>query len=220
MKRQSGFTLLEVLLAMMLLALIMALAYGGLRAGAKISTRGTVAIEETNRLRVAQTFVRTQLRRMLPLLIEVDDQEQPVLFVGESDHMKFVADMPGYLGQGGPQVQEIYIERSERSGRALQFQFSPLNLLDDTSYEPAEPVILFGGVKSARFEYAGLDEDGELGDWQSQWEESGQLPVLVAIRIETEDERVPFPDIVVSPMLDTAAGRQLIRPSFRGNTRQ
>ncbi len=212
-----GFTLLEVLLATTLLALIMALAWAGLRAGGQVAQRGSQAIEITNHLRAAQRFIRLQLRRMLPLPMETDDDNRPVLFIGEPERMKFVADMPGYLGQGGPQAQEIYVGRGRDGRKALYFNFHPLHLLDEDADPPVgEPVVLFAGIRRVRFEYRGVDEEGELDEWTDRWEDASLLPVMVAIRVEPADERQHWPDVEVVPLLDTAAGRRVIRPMIMG----
>ncbi len=219
-QNQRGFTLLEVLLATTLLALIMALAWAGLRAGGQVAERGSAAIEASNHLRASQRFIRLQLRRMLPLAMETDEDNKPVLFIGEPDRMQFVADMPGYLGQGGPQAQEIYLDRAPDGSRALLFNFHPLHLLDDDAEPPqGEPVMLFSGIRRARFEYRGLDEEGELGDWEDQWEDPTLLPVMVAIRLEPSDEHLRWPDIEAVPLLDTAAGRRVVRPMIMGTTK-
>lgn len=210
---ERGFTLLEVLLATTLLALIMSLAWAGLRAGGKVAERGSAAIEATNHMRASQRFMRLQLRRMLPVPLETDEDNKPVLFEGEPDRMRFVADMPGYLGQGGPQAQTFYLGRGRDGSKALYFDFHPLNLLDEDGPPPeTEPVLLFSGIRRARFEYRGLNEEGELGGWIDRWEETGQLPTMVAIRLEPADARLSWPDIEAVPLLDTAAGRRVIRP--------
>ncbi len=217
---QAGFTLLEVLLATTLLALIMGLAWAGLRAGGQVTERGSAAIEASNHLRASQRFIRLQLRRMLPLAMEMDDDNKPVLFIGEPDRMQFVADMPGYLGQGGPQAQEIYLDRARDGSRGLFFNFYPLHLLDEEAEPPkGEPVLLFSGARRVRFEYRGVDEEGELADWEDRWEDPSLLPVMVAIRLEPVDERLRWPDIEVTPLLDTAAGRRVVRPMIMGTSK-
>lgn len=70
--RAAGFTLIEVLLAITLVSLIMAMAYGGFRASIRATTSGEALIEETNRLRITHQFVRTQLSQALSLVIEED----------------------------------------------------------------------------------------------------------------------------------------------------
>src|SRR5699024_6972764 len=68
--REGGFTLIEVLLAIALVSIIMAMAYGGFRASVRATSSGEAVIEQTNRLRVVQQFMRRQLMQARALIIE------------------------------------------------------------------------------------------------------------------------------------------------------
>ena len=69
MKRPSsqGFTLVELLLAVTLMATLLALAYSGLRAATAASERGQQMLEQSGRLRITHQFIRRQFNLMLPL---------------------------------------------------------------------------------------------------------------------------------------------------------
>lgn len=62
-----GFTLIEVMLAILLLAVLLAAAFGGIRSAVKGMHSGEDLMDRTNRLRVAQEFIRHQVSRILPL---------------------------------------------------------------------------------------------------------------------------------------------------------
>ena len=64
-RRAAGFTLVELLLAITLMSMLLALAYGGLRASARATDRGQVILEESGRIRMAHQFVRKQLNQMV-----------------------------------------------------------------------------------------------------------------------------------------------------------
>ena len=61
MKRDRGFTLVELLLAVTLLSMLMALTYGGLQAATRTTDRGQKILQESGRLRMAHQFVRKQI---------------------------------------------------------------------------------------------------------------------------------------------------------------
>src|SRR5690625_5950355 len=84
--RQRGFTLIEVLLAVGLLAIIMGMAYSGFHASVRASNSGEEIIEQTNRLRVVQQFMRGQLLQALSLIIEETDDGEQIRFQGDGDH--------------------------------------------------------------------------------------------------------------------------------------
>ncbi|MGV6852288.1 MAG: prepilin-type N-terminal cleavage/methylation domain-containing protein [bacterium] len=207
--KQKGFTLIELLLAMTLLALLMSLAYSGMRAGTRAASKGTAVIDEINGLRVTQQFLRQQWSRILPLIIETDDDENPVIFEGDSHKVRFVSAMPGYLGHGGPQVQTLEITKGE-----LLFWHHSLNLFNEPDGQE-EPIVLIDGIQSGEFSYTGLDEEGELADWDNEWEDSGLTPIMIKLDITfKKGRRIQWPELVVVPQLDASSARQSVRTSL------
>ena len=108
-QRASGFTLVELLLAVTLMSILLGLAYGGLRAATRATQSGQALLEASGSVRSAHQFVRRQLNQMQPLPFEMlgDGEDTRVVFQGDDRRIQFVGPMPGYLGQGGPQVQVI-----------------------------------------------------------------------------------------------------------------
>ncbi|MEE4293127.1 MAG: prepilin-type N-terminal cleavage/methylation domain-containing protein, partial [Xanthomonadales bacterium] len=92
-KRATGFSLVELLLAISLMSMLLALAYGGLRASSQATEKGQKILDESNRIRMAHMFVRRQLTQMLPLAFEQDleDQQQRTVFIGEQNRIRYVA---------------------------------------------------------------------------------------------------------------------------------
>ncbi len=214
MQRKSGvrgFTLIEVMLAILLLAVLLAAAYGGIRSAVKAMNVGEAFIDRTNRLRVAQEFIRHQISRTLPLPFgQEDGTGANFLFQGESDLIRFVAPMPGYLSRGGSYVQTIELTNS-RNGKQLLFGHSMLNGFDlkKMRKDDAEPVILMDQIESGRFQYRKLDEEGKLEDWSDDWDDPSLTPVMVRIQIKMRPEAlVGWPDMEIPLLLDIGAARQ------------
>lgn len=204
--RQVGFTLIELLLATALIALIMAMAYGGFRAGVRASSSGEELIEETNRIRVVHQFLRRQIAHARPLIIEGDDEEL-IRFEGEPERIRFVAPMPGYLGFGGPYVQELRLERGE-VGMDLVFAFAMLNGYEPGDLDREPPVTLLEDVGRAEFDFLGFDEDGESVFWSNFWETPDQVPLSVSLRLGVErDNGLFFPDLVTPVVIDGGGDR-------------
>lgn len=209
MSRQRGFTLVELLLALTLLVVIFGLAYGGFRAVTRASFSGEAMIERTNSLRVAHQFLRRQLSRTLPLIIE-EIEDDRVMFLGERDWVRFVAPMPGYLSYGGPYVQELRLERG-RDGYELLFSYAILNGYEPGDLDQHDPVLLMDGIRSGTFGYIGFDEEGEPGDWSDFWEFPDMMPLAVTIELDMDAERLlEWPALVVPLMID-GGGRGLAR---------
>lgn len=218
-RRSAGFTLLEVMLAILLLAMLLAGTFGAVRTATRATQAGEEAVDRINRVRVTQEFLRHQLSRLMPLGFDRDDSTGiNTVFEGDGKTMRFVAPMPGYLSKGGPYVQTLALERDGR-GLALSFGHEMLNGFDPR--QPAglrrgarkqpgdEPVVLINQIRRAHFEYRGIDEEGKLDRWVDRWKDVSLTPVMVRIVAEMEEEaRIEFPPMDVAMVLDAGSLRR------------
>ena len=195
-RRVAGFTLLEVLIAITLLALLMAMAFGTLRGAISATRSGERVVSWTDQTRTVQEFLRRQLSHAMRTPFErMEDVGENLVFVADRDTLRYVAPMPGHLANGGPHVQWIAI-----AGDQLLFDHAQLNGYDPDdpkANNPRDPVLLMEGFSSAHFEYRGLDEAGELGDWSRQWENTQQLPLMVRLMVEFDEPARVWPDLEI-----------------------
>ncbi|MBL0030187.1 MAG: prepilin-type N-terminal cleavage/methylation domain-containing protein [Rhodanobacteraceae bacterium] len=215
--RRRGFTLIELLLTILLLGMLIAGAWAGITTATKAARSGEALIDRTNRVRVAQEFIRRQIRNALALPYPVDKSTgETRTFEGDADVMRFVAPMPGYLSRGGAYLQTLELRPGRGGGRELVFAHELLNGYDPDQHRDAErdPVVLIEGIRSARFEYRGLDETGKLGDWEEEWDEPGTQPVLVRMKFDMDaDSGYVWPEIVV-PVLANSANAGFYDPFY------
>lgn len=213
MMRARGFTLVELLLAVTLLSMLLALAYGGMRASTRATDRGQQVLEESGRLRMAHQFVRKQINQAIPLAfnqVEGEALEAPEseVFLGAPESIRFVAPMPGYLGFGGPQVQELTLAQGKK-GLELQLTHALVQGFEESRLTEREPIVLLDGIERAEFQFIGRDEEGELLPWINTWEDPTQLPVAVALDVEfMEGAYADWPLLVAAVKIDpsVAAG--------------
>lgn len=205
-QRVSGFSLVELLLAMTLMSMLLALAYGGLRASSRATEKGQAILDDSNRIRMAHQFVRKQLTQLLPLAFEEDQEQQTrSVFRGDNGRIRYVAQMPGYLGFGGPQVQELEFVRGE-SGMELVLSHTLLQGFDEEFLYQREPILLLDKVQSASFSFLGRDEGGETLSWSPGWQDENVLPAAVGLEIEfTEDVYIEWPMLITSVRIDQGA---------------
>lgn len=220
-RRSRGFTLLEVMLALLLLGLLLAGTVGAIRTAVHAMHSGEQAIDRTSRLRVAQEFVRRQVSRIMPLAFARDDNTNSnFIFDGRRDFMRFVAPMPGYLSKGGPYVQTLSFAGNRRGGRQLLFTDRMLNGYDENVKDgDEEPSVLIDQIADGRFEFRGVDEDGNLTDWSDKWDDPSITPVMVRVVAKMLPEAgVEFPEMDIPLMLDAGAVRQtqIGLPGMRG----
>ena len=202
----GGFTLVELLLALTLMSMLLALAYGGLRAATRATDRGQTILEDSSRIRMAHQFVHRQLNQVLPLAFEQsEDGDERTVFMGTPDRIRFVAPMPGYLGFGGPQVQELAIMRGD-DHLELVLSHALLQGFEESLLYERLPILLLEHIESASFSFLGLDEEGELAGWTSTWETPGVLPESIALDIEFTDEvYIQWPMLTASVRIDPSA---------------
>ncbi len=213
MRRNSGFTLVELLLAVTLLSILLALTYGGLQAATRTTDRGQKILEESGRLRMAHQFVRKQINQAIPLGFNQQEDtasamgEPPLteVFAGRPDSIRFVGPMPGYLGFGGPQVQELNIIDGE-NGQELVLSHALLQGFEDASLDERAPIVLIDHIASAEFSFLARDEEGEVAGWVTDWEETAKLPLAVALDIQFEEGAyTDWPLLVAAVKIDASA---------------
>jgi general secretion pathway protein J len=209
----GGFTLVELLLAITLLSMLLGLAYGGLRAATRATDRGQIILEDSSRIRMGHQFVRKQLNQMLPLAF-VDEGEGAdrfrTVFEGESDYIRYVAPMPGYLGFGGPHVQELTFIPGDDDDLLLVLSHALLQGFEEDKLYARDPIILIDGIDSAAFEFQERDEEGESLLWTNRWEDPSQLPVAVSLNIEfVEGRYVKWPMLSAAVRVDGRAVQAL-----------
>lgn len=207
----AGFTLVEVLLATVLLAGGLALAFATLSAATQSATRGEAMAQRSERTRAVEGFLRRRLAAARPVAFALDDDTLlPRRFVGEPDRMRFVADLPNYLGRGGPYLHDFQIQADGAGVRvvvSLSLVQAGLTIEDP---EARPPELLTDGLRSARFRYRTLDADANgdaaLGDWQERWTTVEQLPLLVEVTLTDADGRAWPPLVVALPLAGSSAG--------------
>lgn len=210
MRPSRGFTLVEILLALSLMGMLLALAYGGLRASTRAADKGQAVLENSGRIRMAHQFVRKQINQMVPLAFADEQSGERTVFTGEARSIRFVAPMPGYLGFGGPQVQELSIVSGE-DGDELVLSHALLQGFEEQDLYERDAILLMDKIDFAEFSFLGRDENGELLPWASQWDQPETLPEAVSLDIEfTEEVYIDWPLLNATVRIDASALQELI----------
>lgn len=196
MRRARGFTLLEVLLATALLATAMLLAFSTVRAATAVVTRGELMAERNARIRAVHGFLRARIGGALGIAWGLDNSSGVLMrFEGTPDRMRFVADLPAYLGRGGPHVHAI-TGKADSEGPGLYADFAMVQGGQVLAAGAIPPEPLATRLASVRFAYRGLAANGSAGAWQARWAQPEALPLQV--RVEIADAQGAWPPLVVA----------------------
>jgi general secretion pathway protein J len=201
-QRQSGFTLLEVLMALVVAAALMMALVRGVQTGLTFwnaQNRLTSETEDLNSvawtLRVLLTEIPT--KPMAAPTGTESDAPAAVGIHGKSDALSFVGDLATGLGQISR--SDILVElRDRRMVLAWRPHIhatvdSPRPMLDETT--------LILNVDQLEFAYWGEPQTGAAPIWLATWK-GPKLPGLIRVRVTFgRGDLRRWPDLIVAPRL-------------------
>ena len=200
MRRARGFSLLEVLAALALLAILLLGVYSGVRSTTLATGHGASIIARLDEVRGAREFLRRQLASATALPWMLNERGAPVVFEGDATHVRFVSTLPGYLGKLGPQRIELALANEASQGQALEAHFSPLPGSQSDVTAGAQDVLL-ARVRTLRLRYAARGSSV----WLDAWTTPTVLPGAVEISVVPEEGRDAWPPVVVALRQDPDA---------------
>ncbi|MCG6861222.1 MAG: prepilin-type N-terminal cleavage/methylation domain-containing protein [Chromatiaceae bacterium] len=225
----SGFTLVELIIALALIGLITLLLFSGLRLGTRAWEGVEVIAERTAEPRIAHNFLARALMQARPAQVTLD--AEPVLvFGGDAENLEFVAPLSEHVGTPGLYILRLSLEQGKKTQLVLTRWLLHPDVLKGfggiPEWEPFD-----GGVSSTR--KAPLDEDlaagafgsslllddvGELQisyfgiakgqrepDWSADWLEQDRMPLAIRMHLTTKEQT--WPDMLVRlPQFDQPEG--------------
>lgn len=204
--KRAGFSLIELLVAVAIFAIMSALAYGGLNSIAR--TRGELARQEDafrDLMRAVGTLQR-DLRAVTARPVRGNFGQQLPAFVGDADHLEFTR-----LGFANPQAeQRSNLERvlyELDSGTLKRGRYAVLDRAPTTT-----PTIVDLKIRAEEFRLRYMDADNHwLDAWPPAQEKKSfsELPRAVEWRLRTRsDGEIEGTIELVSAWPPLAAGAQ------------
>ena len=205
-RRQAGFTLVELLVAMTLLAFLSITLFGGLRFGARSWEAVVDSSAGRDRIASTQTFLRDRLGQLtLPGPAELrqsgdDGGLDGGGLDGGPDRLEFTAPWLSALSLGG--LYRFTLWHEDTGNGRLMLRWQPAEADPDALEElgdlAGERVLLDGVAEFALSYYGAADAEASM-EWLDQWDNPGAPPHLVRVDLAFADTRLVWPDFVVAP---------------------
>jgi general secretion pathway protein J len=200
MRDEAGFTLLELLVALTILALLVTLLSGGLRFGARVWEARLGSSDELSAMEAAQGLMR-RIIAAAPASTG-HGEEATVLFRGAPASMRFVGPAPALAMPEG--LYEIVL--LQRNGDLVLTWNAFRSDKGAMSIRAGERVLL-SGLSDVQFAYR-----DNKARWTSNWSARDAPPTLVRVSFDFANGGRQWPDLLVAPPV-TAAGIHVAAPA-------
>ena len=203
---QGGFTLIELVLALVLLAAMLGMAWGGFAFALRAWEAGGTGGQRASDLRLAESFVRRELTEIFPMRWK-DAMQLKFAFEGERERMRFVSARPPGITAPGLALVSLELESGEeRTLNLVMRRAAPDDEAKDFGpLESVEPTVLVPRLSSVEFAYFGADSDVNEPRWTDSWTYPARMPLMVRVRMVGADG-VALPDLVARLALAEEAG--------------
>jgi len=175
-KGDRGFTLLELLISITMLALILVIIFGAARLGFRSVESAERKMEGLERKRMSLSFITSQIGSHVPLTYD-DNGTKRFYFSGLSEAMEFSTNYSIWGGQKG-YVNVTYRVEAD-SGRKQSLFVSESSVVQEGVRETK----LLEGLDSISFEYYYKDPTEENGEWVEEWTDDQVTPEKVRLRL-------------------------------------
>jgi general secretion pathway protein J len=198
---QSGVTLIEIVVALAVVALTLGIAAGGLRLLGRSGERGAAVVARHDVLSRGIDVLRRDIER-LERVVWKRGATPEFVFNGDVQRLTFVAIEPPFPTEAGPYFL-IYAVRQRPDGAVLTRERAPYraSVTDIRRLAGSDPVSIIEGPYRLRFLYLERKEGRQR--WLPQWSDPQRLPELISLEMSgLAKDSAPMPPLVFRPRVD------------------
>ena len=196
---QAGFTLLELLIAVVIVSMVMTTAFAAVRIGSRSWEAGHERTDSIEEMRSFAEFLRRQMGQSVAASWE-DEEGSRIAFSGRQHLVRFIAPAPIDLASVGLLTYSLVID-DQPAGTTLQLEYEVFDPGATGFRESGTAnVITFATIfDSVTLDYYGRVDVDNRDTWYSEWPGTAELlPVQVRLRFGADDGGNTWPDLVVA----------------------
>lgn len=182
-----GFTLIEVVLALTIFALMGGILYGAFSLSHSAVEKSQANSTRNQKLRSIADLLGSYVRSAFPY--RESRQEQTVFFEGDSESLTFVsAHSQGMGGRGMAKIQ-ITQDEDEKGRATVKLQeTAPVRINSEAAAAgQTHGIVLHDDVREFRLAY--LDPQAEEEIWEERWDARERRMLPRAVRFTYQDDR-------------------------------
>jgi general secretion pathway protein J len=205
----QGFTLLELLISLSIMAVMVVIIFGAFRVGVRAWEKGERDLESQHRRRVVLELIKRQLASMVRVEEREKEEGEKNIFElrGQSKSVSFVSRTPVVPSNSyGKVYVEYRVEEEEESETESLLIYERNIALLDPEEDPPEPdredyYELLSGKTSISFEYLASGGEESL-EWEPSWdpEDHADKRNPQAVRLTLQTDEKTFPLVVIARM--------------------
>lgn len=195
-RKRNGFTLLEVLIAIVLFSFLLIMLYSSLYSAGRNWRVSDVRARENDDKRFILSFIRKRIEQLAPV-IQVDaNGNHRVIFLGDETSLQFVSNLPAQGAAGGISFMKLQLRQDELVLRHLPLARDK-TMFEEDIFAGAEEISLAGNIGAIDLDYFGQGGADSEPSWRDDWHIRERLPELIRLRIVT-GSHYPWPELLIA----------------------
>jgi len=187
--RVTGFTLIEMILAVSIFAMVVTVIFSSFRLGFRAWESGEEDIEYFQRVRAVSELIFREINSTYPYKITpgvLDTHKRFFAFFGKTDSLKFVSYANLHKKTGGLSLLKVWVTEGQglMMGESAALVSNLADLEDIDLSDEDRSIVLLPEAKKINFRYFYRKRKQDEGEWLENWDpkdKGTRLPLFVEI---------------------------------------